>query len=191
MTDILLIVLAVLVVLLLAAGGALLLVQRRRRPAPGATDDLERRPPGEELAEPREPAGPVYRRGARRVGRGPAPAEVLTPRGRFQSPASAAPAPPSGAGSPVLFTKGADDEAWDELEEALLAADVGVRPPPSWSRGCVSVPRPRRQTAGHGSGRCCVTSCSRSSAATPTVPLASLTRRRQGVRQGVRQVARR
>ena len=29
----------------------------------------------------------------------------------------------------------ADDEAWERLEEALIAADVGVRRPPSWSGG--------------------------------------------------------
>jgi fused signal recognition particle receptor len=129
-TDILLIVLAVLVVMLLLAGGGLLMVQRRRRPERGAvgTDVLEREPTGQELAEPE--AGDASRPVETVVDRPGAvleapPAEVLSPRGRFRARLSRSRSA-LGRGLTGLFTRGADDEAWDELVEALLAADVGV-----------------------------------------------------------------
>jgi fused signal recognition particle receptor len=131
-TDILLIVLAVLVVMLLLAGGGLLLVQRRRRPEPGGagTDVLERAPTEEELAEPEAPARPVepvidLPGTALEAPPAPPPAEVLSPRGRFRARLSRSRSA-LGRGLTGLFTRGADDQAWDELEEALLAADVGV-----------------------------------------------------------------
>jgi fused signal recognition particle receptor len=131
-TDILLIVLAVLVVLLLLAGGGLLFVQRRRRPEQGGVgaDVLERAPTEEELAEPEAPARPVepvidLPGAALEAPPAPPPAEVLSPRGRFRARLSRSRSA-LGRGLTGLFTRGADDEAWDELEEALLAADVGV-----------------------------------------------------------------
>jgi fused signal recognition particle receptor len=131
-TDILLIVLAVLVVMLLLAGGGLLLIQRRRRPEPGGVgaDVLERAPTEEELAAPEAPARPVepvidLPGAALEAPPAPPPAEVLSPRGRFRARLSRSRSA-LGRGLTGLFTRGADDQAWDELEEALLAADVGV-----------------------------------------------------------------
>jgi fused signal recognition particle receptor len=129
-TDLLLIVLAVLVVVLLLAGGGLLVAQRRRRPEPGGagTDVLDREPPGDELAEPGVPDRTVQtidRPGATLEAPPPAPAEVLTPRGRFRARLGRSRSA-IGRGLTGLFTRGADEQAWDDLEEALLAADVGV-----------------------------------------------------------------
>ena len=122
MTDIVLIVFAVLVVLLLAAGGGLLVAQRRRRPEPGptaaGTEVLA--PPAAELRE----AEPVETPPAAQPA-APAEPEALTQRGRFIARLGRSRSA-LGRGLTGLFTRGADDEAWDELEEALLAADVGV-----------------------------------------------------------------
>ncbi|HWC43259.1 MAG TPA: signal recognition particle-docking protein FtsY [Actinomycetota bacterium] len=56
----------------------------------------------------------------------PAPDEVIAPRRRFRERLGRSRAALS-RGMAGLLTRGADDdEAWDELEEALLSADVGV-----------------------------------------------------------------
>jgi fused signal recognition particle receptor len=106
--------------------------RRRRQDADEVRQvDLDREPGvGDDPGSPHRPGRGARRRPARRPRRGhgrPArPDEVIAPRRRFRS-ASAAPGPPCPAACAGLLARGADDdEAWEELEEALLSADVGV-----------------------------------------------------------------
>ena len=131
--QIVLVVAAVLVVLALLAAVPLLTGRRRRRDAdvagpvepdrrPGAGDDGGRPPrPGREAVDADLPDD----RGVATAAP-PAPEEVIAPRRRFRERLGRSRAALS-RGVAGLLARGADDdEAWEELEEALLAADVGV-----------------------------------------------------------------
>ena len=130
--QIVLVVAAALVVAGLLAVVPLVAGRRRRRDA-GEVDQVDLgREPG--AGDPGQP--PRSGRGAADVDlpddRGvataapPAPDEVIAPRRRFRERLGRSRAALS-RGMAGLLTRGADDDdAWDELEEALLSADVGV-----------------------------------------------------------------
>jgi fused signal recognition particle receptor len=128
--EILLVVAATLVIVGLLAVVPLVAGRRRRHDAdevrqlgldrePGVGDDPgEPPPPGREVADVDLPPDD---RGVATV-----TDEVVAPRRRFRERLGRSRAALS-RGMSGLLTRGADDdEAWDELEEALLAADVGV-----------------------------------------------------------------
>jgi fused signal recognition particle receptor len=132
--EIVLVVAATLVIVSLLAIVPLVAGRRRRqdadRPSPGGTTVLDREPGvGEDAGEPPQPGREVDDvdlpddRGVATVA---PPEEVIAPRRRFRERLGRSRAALS-RGMSVLLTRGADDEeAWEELEEALLAADVGV-----------------------------------------------------------------
>jgi fused signal recognition particle receptor len=132
--QIVLVVAAALVVVSLLALVPLVAGRRRRRDAgavgqadlgrgPGAGDDAGSRPgPGGGVADAEQP--PADRGVA--TAAPPAPEEVIAPRRRFRERLGRSRAVLS-RGMAGLLSRGADDdEAWEELEEALLSADVGV-----------------------------------------------------------------
>ena len=121
----LVLIIAVIVGVLVIGGGALLLGRRRGRPEappeppdrtePGATavdalPEAPEAPPEPEVEAPPEPSPP------------PAPP---TPAERFRDRLGRA---RSGLGASVatIFGRGITEEAWEALEESLIAADVGV-----------------------------------------------------------------
>jgi len=131
--QIVLVVAAVLVIVSLLAVMPLVAGRRRRQDADDVRQvDLDREPGvGDDPGQPSRPGG-----GATDVDlpddRGvataapPAPDEVIAPRRRFRERLGRSRAALS-RGMAGLLSRGADDdEAWDELEEALLSADVGV-----------------------------------------------------------------
>jgi len=131
--QIVLVVAAVLVIVSLLAVMPLVAGRRRRQDADDVRQvDLDREPGvGDDPGQPSRPGG-----GAADVDlpddRGvataapPAPDEVIAPRRRFRERLGRSRAALS-RGMAGLLSRGADDdEAWDELEEALLSADVGV-----------------------------------------------------------------
>jgi fused signal recognition particle receptor len=121
----LLVVVAVLVVL----GGsfAALVVSRRRTRGP-AVEPPVTRPPRPRPPEAARPGAPVPEAPAlEEVAEAPpvAPPDVVT-RPRFRDRLGKARGLISGYMGSVLSRSGIDDETWDELEEALIRADVGV-----------------------------------------------------------------
>jgi fused signal recognition particle receptor len=131
--QIVLVVAAVLVIVSLLAVMPLVAGRRHRQDADEVRQvDLDREPGvGDDPGQPPEPG-----RGGADVDladdRGvataapPAPDEVIAPRRRFRERLGRSRAALS-RGMAGLLSRGADDdEAWDELEEALLSADVGV-----------------------------------------------------------------
>jgi fused signal recognition particle receptor len=123
------IVLAVLgVLVLLIAGGVALVVSRRRGSTGAGTDVLDREPNvGDDPGMPPPPRRSVETIPLPGTGVAEPPAEeVIAPRGRFRDRLGRSRAT-LGKGIGGLLRRGAgDEEAWEELEEALLAADVGV-----------------------------------------------------------------
>jgi fused signal recognition particle receptor len=130
--EILLVVAATLVIVSLLAVVPLVAGRRRRQDAdrprpvdldrePGVGDDAgQPPPPGREVADVDLPPDD---RGVATVA---PPEEVIAPRRRFRERLGRSRAALS-RGMAGLLSRGADDdEAWEELEEALLAADVGV-----------------------------------------------------------------
>ena len=130
--EILLVVAATLVIVSLLAVVPLVAGRRRRQDAdragpvgldrePGVGDDAGQPPrPGREVADVDLPDDRVVATVA------PPAEEVIAPRRRFRERLGRSRAALS-RGMAGLLARGADDdEAWEELEEALLAADVGV-----------------------------------------------------------------
>ena len=98
-----LIVVVLAVVVLLGGGGALLLRRRGRAP--------EAPPPEAPVAEEVEPEAPVE--------------PALTPTQRFSARLGRA-RESLGTSVAAILGRGLTEEAWEELEESLIAADVGV-----------------------------------------------------------------
>jgi fused signal recognition particle receptor len=132
--EILLVVAATLVIVSLLAVVPLVAGRRRRqeadRPTPGGTTVLDREPGvGDDPGEPSQPGREVADvdlpddRGVATVA---PPEEVIAPRRRFRERLGRSRAALSRGMSGLLIRGADDDEAWEELEEALLAADVGV-----------------------------------------------------------------
>ena len=128
--QIFLVVAATLVIVSLLAVVPLVAGRRRRRDAgtarqvdldrePGVGDDAgQPPPPGREVADvdlPPDDAGVAT-----------VTEEVIAPRRRFRERLGRSRAALSRGLSGLLARGADDDEAWDELEEALLSADVGV-----------------------------------------------------------------
>jgi fused signal recognition particle receptor len=128
--QIFLVVAATLVIVSLLAVVPLVAGRRRRRDAgtarqvdldrePGVGDDAgQPPPPGREVADvdlPPDDAGVAT-----------VTEEVIAPRRRFRERLGRSRAALSRSLSGLLARGADDDEAWDELEEALLSADVGV-----------------------------------------------------------------
>jgi fused signal recognition particle receptor len=132
--EIVLVVAATLVIMSLLAIVPLVAGRRRRqeadRPTPGGTTVLDREPGvGDDPGEPPAPGRDVADvdlpddRGVATV----APLEeVIAPRRRFRERLGRSRAALSRGVSGLLSRGPDDEEAWEELEEALLAADVGV-----------------------------------------------------------------
>jgi len=133
--DIVLVVAATLVIVSLLAVVPLVAGRRRRqdadRPGPGGGQTVLDREPGvgDDPGQPPRPSRDVADvdlpdRGVATAA--PPAEEVIAPRRRFRERLGRSRAALS-RGMSGLLTRGADDdEAWEELEEALLAADVGV-----------------------------------------------------------------
>jgi len=128
--QIFLVVAAILVIVSLLAVVPLVAGRRRRQDAgrvaqvdldrePGVGDDAgQPPPPGREVADvdlPPDDAGVAT-----------VTEEVIAPRRRFRERLGRSRAALSRGLSGLLARGADDDEAWDELEEALLSADVGV-----------------------------------------------------------------
>jgi fused signal recognition particle receptor len=130
----LIIIIAIVALLVIVGGGALLLRPRRRGPAAP--------PPAARTAPP--PAGPAGQTGE--SGAGGAPAAVLPPAAEPEAPSIEQPPPlagrlarlrgrlarsQTGFGSVLLglLSRGTlDDQAWEDIEDTLLTADMGVSP---------------------------------------------------------------
>ncbi|HEY4854107.1 MAG TPA: signal recognition particle-docking protein FtsY [Streptosporangiaceae bacterium] len=130
----LIIIIAIVALLVIVGGGALLLRPRRRGPAAP--------PPAAGTAPP--PAGPAGQTGE--SGAGGAPAAVLPPAAEPEAPSIEQPPPlagrlarlrgrlarsQTGFGSVLLglLSRGTlDDQAWEDIEDTLLTADMGVSP---------------------------------------------------------------
>jgi fused signal recognition particle receptor len=131
--QILLVVAATLVIVSLLAVVPLVAGRRRRQDADrGRPVDLDREPGvGDDAGQPPRPGREVADVDLPPDDRGVATAvppaeEVIAPRRRFRERLGRSRAALS-RGMAGLLARGADDdEAWEELEEALLAADVGV-----------------------------------------------------------------
>ena len=132
--QIVLVVAATLVIVSLLAVVPLVAGRRRRQDAdpvrqldldrePGVGDDAgQPPPPGREVADVDLP--PDDRSVA--TAAPPAPDDVIAPRRRFRERLGRSRAALSRGMSGLLLRGADDDEAWEELEEALLSADVGV-----------------------------------------------------------------
>ena len=132
--QIVLVVAATLVIVSLLAVVPLVAGRRRRQDAdlvrqvdldrePGVGDDAgQPQPPGREVADVDLP--PDDRSVA--TAAPPAPDDVIAPRRRFRERLGRSRAALSRGMSGLLLRGADDDEAWEELEEALLSADVGV-----------------------------------------------------------------
>ncbi|HEV3462699.1 MAG TPA: signal recognition particle-docking protein FtsY [Actinomycetota bacterium] len=132
--QIVLVVAATLVIVSLLAIVPLVAGRRRRhdadRPGPGGQTVLDREPGvGDDAGEPPQPgreAADVDLPDDRGVATVAPPEEVIAPRRRFRERLGRSRAALSQGMSGLLSRGADDDEAWEELEEALLAADVGV-----------------------------------------------------------------
>jgi fused signal recognition particle receptor len=130
--QIVLVVAAVLVIVSLLAVVPLVAGRRHRQDADDVRQvDLDREPGvGDDPGQPPRPgrgadADLADDRGVATAAP-PAPDEVIAPRRRFRERLGRSRAALS-QGMAGLLSRGADDdEAWEELEEALLSADVGV-----------------------------------------------------------------
>ena len=132
--QIVLVVAATLVIVSLLAVVPLVAGRRRRQDAdlvrqvdldrePGVGDDAGQPPqPGREVDDVDLP--PDDRSVA--TAAPPAPDDVIAPRRRFRERLGRSRAALSRGMSGLLLRGADDDEAWEELEEALLSADVGV-----------------------------------------------------------------
>jgi fused signal recognition particle receptor len=130
--EIVLVVAATLVIVSLLAVVPLVAGRRRRQDADRAGQVVLDREPGvgDDAGQPPQPSrdvADVDLPDDRGVATAVPPAEeVIAPRRRFRERLGRSRAALS-RGMSGLLTRGADDdEAWEELEEALLAADVGV-----------------------------------------------------------------
>jgi fused signal recognition particle receptor len=127
--QILLVVAATLVIVSLLAVVPLVAGRRRRQDADRARD--RGRPVGDDAGQPPRPGREVADVDLPPDDRGvttatPPAEEVIAPRRRFRERLGRSRAALS-RGMAGLLARGADDdEAWEELEEALLSADVGV-----------------------------------------------------------------
>jgi fused signal recognition particle receptor len=134
--DILLVVGAVLLIVAVVAVVPLVAGRRRRHDAGQAGQVLDREPGvGDDPGQPPQPGRevtdvelPADRRGvATAPPPGPPPTEELpAARRRFRERLGRSRAAISRGLSGLLDRGADDDEAWEELEEALIAADVGV-----------------------------------------------------------------
>jgi fused signal recognition particle receptor len=128
--EIVLVVAATLVIVSLLAVVPLVAGRRRRQDADQVGQvDLDREPGvGDDAGQPPQPSREVTDVDLPPDDRGVATVtdEVIAPRRRFRERLGRSRAALS-RGMSGLLTRGADDdEAWEELEEALLSADVGV-----------------------------------------------------------------
>jgi fused signal recognition particle receptor len=128
--EIVLVVAATLVIVSLLAVVPLVAGRRRRQDADQVGQvDLDREPGvGDDAGQPPQPSREVTDVDLPPDDHGVATVtdEVIAPRRRFRERLGRSRAALS-RGMSGLLTRGADDdEAWDELEEALLSADVGV-----------------------------------------------------------------
>jgi fused signal recognition particle receptor len=129
--ELLLIAVAVLVV---AAIATIPLVAGRRArhedDQAGQTTVVDREPPPSEERAPPGPSGPPDGEGDGQPGEPPgvttATEEVIAPRRRFRERLGRSRAAIAQGMSGLLTRGTGDEEAWEELEEALLSADVGV-----------------------------------------------------------------
>jgi fused signal recognition particle receptor len=146
----LIIIIAIVALLVIVGGAALLFRPRRRGPAAP--------PPATPAASP--PPGPAGQTGE--SGAGGAPAAVLPPAAEREAPSIEQPPPlagrlvrlrgrlarsQTGFGSVLLglLSRGAlDDQAWEDIEDTLLTADMGVSP----SRQIVEELKTQVQVAG-------------------------------------------
>jgi fused signal recognition particle receptor len=132
--EIVLVVAATLVIVSLLAIVPLVAGRRRRhdadRPGPDGQAVIDREPAvGDDAGQPPEPgreAADVDLPDDRGVATVAPPEEVIAPRRRFRERLGRSRAALSQGMSGLLSRGADDDEAWEELEEALLAADVGV-----------------------------------------------------------------
>ena len=128
--QILLVVAATLVIVSLLAVVPLVVGRRRRHDAGTVgTVDLDREPGvGDEAGQPPPPGREVADVDLPPDDAGVATVteEVIAPRRRFRERLGRSRAALSRGLSGLLARGADDDEAWEELEEALLAADVGV-----------------------------------------------------------------
>jgi fused signal recognition particle receptor len=128
--QIVLVVAASLVIVSLLAVVPLVAGRRRRRDADQVRQvDLDREPGvGDDAGQPPQPGREVADVELPPDDRGVATVtdEVIAPRRRFRERLGRSRAALSRGLSGLLSRGADDDEAWEELEEALLAADVGV-----------------------------------------------------------------
>jgi fused signal recognition particle receptor len=129
--EIVLVVAATLVIVTLLAIVPLVAGRRRRQDADRAGQIVLDREPGvgDDAGEPPQPgreAADVDLPDDRGVATVAPPEEVIAPRRRFRERLGRSRAALSHGMSGLLSRGADDDEAWEELEEALLAADVGV-----------------------------------------------------------------
>jgi fused signal recognition particle receptor len=132
--EIVLVVAATLVIVSLLAIVPLVAGRRRRhdadRPGPDGQAVIDREPGvGDDAGQPPQPgreAADVDLPDDRGVATVAPPEEVIAPRRRFRERLGRSRAALSHGMSGLLSRGADDDEAWEELEEALLAADVGV-----------------------------------------------------------------
>ncbi|HYI62933.1 MAG TPA: signal recognition particle-docking protein FtsY [Acidimicrobiales bacterium] len=118
------IVVALIVVAALVAATAWFVTARRPGRGPELEPPSSPRPGGITLAPPRdEPAGEVG------VAEAPPAPEVVAPvRPSFRDRLGKARSTVSGYLGSILSRSGIDEETWEDLEEALIRADVGVGP---------------------------------------------------------------
>jgi fused signal recognition particle receptor len=128
--QIVLVVAATLVIVSLLAVVPLVAGRRRRRDADQVRQvDLDREPGvGDDAGQPPQPGREVADVDLPPDDRGVATVtdEVIAPRRRFRERLGRSRAALSRGLSGLLSRGADDDEAWEELEEALLSADVGV-----------------------------------------------------------------
>ena len=130
--DIVLVIAATLVIVGLLAVVPLVAGRRRRQDADGVSQvELDREPGvGDDAGQPPRPSrevADVDLPDDRGVATAAPPAEeVIAPRRRFRERLGRSRAALSHGMSGLMARGADDDEAWEELEEALLAADVGV-----------------------------------------------------------------
>ena len=142
-----------------------------RRPAAGARHAWTTAPPSTSGRSVDVPSRP------RRAGRDRRPraaaGRLVRLRARLARPGS----PWARACSPCSPATPSTTPTWDEVEETLLVADLGVAADPSSSSGCARGAGARHRDAGRACARCCARSCSRSSTRTLDRSLRTTARR--------------